>query len=64
MTVFGTRPQSAASVVPTMWTAAEAPAARSAGPKVSTPATIDQPLAAPSIVQLMPAGRVSEPVAP
>ena len=43
---------------------AEAPAARSAGPKLSTPAVIDQPLAGPSMVQSIPAGRVSEPVAP
>src|SRR5688572_22881383 len=64
VTVFRTRPQSAASVVPTMWTDAEAPAARSAGPKLSTPALMDQPLAGPSMVQSMPAGRVSEPVAP
>ena len=45
-------------------------AGRGAGGEVGRPegqarrATIDQPLAAPSIVQLMPAGRVSEPVAP
>src|SRR5688500_1154274 len=64
VTVFRTRPQSAASVVPTMWTLNEAPAARSSGPQLRTPAVIDQPFASPSMVQSMPAGRVSEAVAP
>src|SRR5688572_15998545 len=64
VTVFGTRPQSAASVVATIWTLNDAPAARSSGPQLRTPPSIDQPLASPSMVQSMPAGRVSEAVAP
>src|SRR5688500_2056895 len=63
-TVFRTRPQSAASDVPMMWTLNDAPAARSSGPQLRTPALIDQPFAGPSMAQSMPAGSVSEAVAP
>src|SRR5688572_19057603 len=62
--VFGTRPQSAASVVATIWTDVEAAPASGAGPKLSTPAVMLQPVLAGLIAQLMPPGRVSVTVTP